>query len=487
MKKYKLPTDDYFRETLKNHRMQPSDEARNSFLKDAMQIPAPVKTRRKGIILLSVLTAVVGLGLLTWLTMKDRTGVSTTGKHETPVNTVTAPINPAMATVTASSPAEQEKKINSLQGVNPEPSPVSNAIALKSAEKATETRKVSTAIAPAPISQNSSANALPLPAKDSHPVQNQPLPDTAPTTGSSSLFQAPPATSRPPTVTVPPVRAEKAEGVVPPATAAAEKTPLVSPGKKQDTLVNADRPDKNPGGNGEKPTRKQGKIISSVGIYYSPEWMFNTLEGTKFINNAGIAGVFQFGRFSIRTGAGISITKGTNELSVAYNDFLGTYEKLDSIEFKWSNPDQTYIPTKYMSRQQVWDSLMKIESLKVVKRHTYLQVPMIMGYDFWQSERLSVGFRAGPVMSVLLSSKQLSAAFDPGTKRIISINDIAPEQVSLNWQAMAGLNTSFRLTKELRIEVEPWIMYYFNTVFEQPDPAWKPWSAGIRAALMVKL
>lgn len=188
----------------------------------------------------------------------------------------------------------------------------------------------------------------------------------------------------------------------------------------------------------------------------------------------------------MRTGAGLSIAKGTNELVVEYNDFLGAYNKLDSMQFTWNDPTHQYIPKFYMTNQNVWDSLMKLDYARVVKRYTYLQIPMIMGYDFWQSDRISIGVRVGPVMSILLASKQLSGAYDPGEKRIVSINSIAPEQVSLNWQVMAGLHTSIRLTRELQFEIEPSIRYYFNSVYEKPVNNAKPWSIGIRAAFVVK-
>jgi hypothetical protein len=215
--------------------------------------------------------------------------------------------------------------------------------------------------------------------------------------------------------------------------------------------------------------------------------MFNTLEGNKFINNFGIEGTFHFGRFSVRTGAGLSVGKGTNELVVAYNDFLGTYNKLDSMQFTWNGPANQMIPRYYMSKQDVWDSLMKLDNQKVVKRYTYLQIPMVMGYDFWRTDRISMGIRVGPVMSILVATKQLSAEYDPGNKRVISINDISPGQVNLNWQVMAGLNTSLRLSEKLQLELEPSLRNYFNSVYEKPVNNTKPWSIGIRAAVVVKL
>jgi hypothetical protein len=139
-----------------------------------------------------------------------------------------------------------------------------------------------------------------------------------------------------------------------------------------------------------------------------------------------------------------------------------------------------------MSRRDVWDSLLKLDYPKVVKQYVYLQIPLILGYDFFQSGRYSVGIRVGPLMSVLLASKQLSTEYDPGKKRVVSINKISPEQVDLNWQFMAGLDVSYNLTKSLRIEVEPMVKYYFNSVYEKPQTSWKPWSVGVRVGFNVK-
>ena len=129
---------------------------------------------------------------------------------------------------------------------------------------------------------------------------------------------------------------------------------------------------------------------------------------------------------------------------------------------------------------------MKNESAKVVKRYTYLQIPMIMGYEFWQSGRISIGVRVGPVLSVLLTTHQLSEAYDPGNKRILSVNDIAPEQVNLNWQVLGGISMTIRLSEKLKFELEPCARYYFNSVYEKPANNTKPWSLGLRAAFSVE-
>lgn len=223
----------------------------------------------------------------------------------------------------------------------------------------------------------------------------------------------------------------------------------------------------------------------SPGLYYSPEWMFQTLEGSKPVTNFGLEGTFRTGRYSIRTGAGLSITKGTNQLAIEYNDYLGSYLKLDSMTFSWNPQHTDMIPTYYLTNKDVWDSLMKLENAKIIKRYTYLQIPLILGYDIISKGNFSLGFRVGPVLSILLSSKTLSDDFDPGKKQIISINMITPEQISLNWQLMGGINATYRFARRFGIEVEPFAKYYLNSVYEDSNNATKPWSIGIRAALFI--
>jgi hypothetical protein len=215
--------------------------------------------------------------------------------------------------------------------------------------------------------------------------------------------------------------------------------------------------------------------------------MFNTIEEGKYVNNFGAEGTFTYGKYSIRTGLGLSITKGTNELAVEYNDYLGSYNKLDSMSFTWNGAIHDYIPTYYLKTQDVYDSLMKLDYPKIVKRYTYLQIPVVFGYDVLRSGRFSVGLRAGPILSILLYSKQLSEEYDPGDKKVISINNISPEQVSLNWQVMGGINASVRLSKRINFEIEPMAKYYFNSVYEKSDITKKPWSIGIRCAFIIKL
>ncbi|MCX6306016.1 MAG: hypothetical protein NT040_13725 [Bacteroidetes bacterium] len=458
MKKYNHPIDDLFSEALKDHQMAPRDEAKKAFLRDVIQAAPAEKKGRRGLILLSVLLALLSAGIVLWINASDKASSHPREKStSTPHQLQFADKQTSNAGKSNTNTSGNSSKTNTTTNFsNKQPvrsQPGQQPLSIGIASQSQKTRNPGRA-----TNHQNPPKAAPAASRQHENVQAQARESTETLTN---------------TETAPVLNAVKPD---------TGSVPVV---KRSDSVVNPAVPAKQHGSG--KEAGKHSNRVPEIGVYYTPEWMFGTLEGTKFVNNFGLEGTFHFGRFSVRTGAGISVAKGTNELVVAYNDFLGTYNKLDSMNFTWNDPAHNYIPTMYTSKKDVWDSLMKLENARIVKRYTYLQIPMIMGYDFWQTERVSVGVRAGPILSLLLTSKQLSAAYDPGSKRIISINDIAPEQVSLNWQVMAGINTSIVLTRKLKFEIEPEVRYYFNSVYEKPVNNTKPWSIGVRAAFVVEL
>ena len=186
----------------------------------------------------------------------------------------------------------------------------------------------------------------------------------------------------------------------------------------------------------------------------------------------------------MRTGVGLSFTTGWNEMLVESNPYLGAYKALDSITFAWGD-NYNLVPTYFTKTEAVFDTTLQYTYTDIKKRYTYLQVPLVLGYDFWENSWLSLGVRAGAVMSVLLNTKTSSMTFDPGKDRIVQINNITPDRIELNWQAMGGINAAFRLSQRFSIELEPEIRYYFNSVYESSVLTKKPWSVGVRAAVVV--
>jgi hypothetical protein len=450
--------DDFFREALRDHSVIPSEEAKEAFLKEAATLEERNIVSRKWYIYLSAAILLLSAGAGFYFAFSGDPG----SKASVPVSTSSVSNTAEIKTSKSTSETIQAeiKTTSKTQKSTPEPLSSLNNPTPKSKSGIT---KKEAAVAIAPVTRNEELISEPIASAAEKPVTKEPEPE--------KKFTEPIQN-----VVLPPVSLPATEEKVNKESQKESKLPV------KDTMASTVTPPVAPKSSSGSPAKNWNVAL---GVYYAPEWMFNTLEGEKYVNNFGIEGTFHFGRYSIRTGAGLSITKGTNEVSVGYNDYLGSYQKLDSIDFNWDNTHYKYVPTEYFSNEDVWDSLMKVADAKIVKRYTYLQIPLILGYDFWQNERFSIGVRGGPIFSVLLKSEQLSENYDPGKNKVVLVNQITPERIHTNWQILGGINSTFRFSQRLGIELEPEIRYYFNSVYEKNDNNKKPWSVGIRAAFIV--
>jgi hypothetical protein len=233
-------------------------------------------------------------------------------------------------------------------------------------------------------------------------------------------------------------------------------------------------------------TPKVKESFFTAGVYYQPEWVFNTYDGNKFFNNFGIEGTYYYGPFSVRTGVGLAILNDVKKIGVEYNDYLGSYNKLDSMSFTFSEQSHNFIPNYYMSSENVWDTVSKLDYPELSMRYTYVRIPLVFGFDFWKKGRFSVGARVGTTLSLLLDSKQLSKDYNPGQNKVVLVYGITPDYTSVNWQVTGGLDASFRFTENLFLEFEPTVKYFYKSVYENPGSTKAPFSAGFRLAIQYK-
>jgi hypothetical protein len=464
----KHPLDELLRKSLDGHRMVPSEDAQRHFLEEALKLPANNRSRKRRFWFISILSLAVISAVTVYLTLNQQDIPSHTSNQTIPVrDNMTKDRSSVSSPDEYNSGSERMQPTNSKNSVSTIKSKVSTIIYTEkngSEGQGSNPDLMGSSTHVEPMVQQSESSTSLLDLNEQYPEKAIVNHDTIETSGQPTAAIMPAASF---------LSTDSLAGSSGNLSAdlASDTNHIKDPDEKQ-------RP--------KREYRTAGKMQFATGVHYTPEWMFNTIEGVKFVNNVGFEGILRSGRFNVRTGLGISVSKGVNELTVAYNDYLGSYNHLDSMDFTWSEPIQNYLPTFYMTNKDVWDSLLKLDYPRVIKQYFYLQVPLILGYDVVETVKFRLGFRVGPVLSILLSSKQLSEDYDPGLKKIISINNIPPEQVNLNWQAMFGINTSFRTRGRISIELEPYIRYYFNSVYEKPSQSMKPWSAGLRAAFLIE-
>lgn len=257
----------------------------------------------------------------------------------------------------------------------------------------------------------------------------------------------------------------------------------ISDGSEEQTITKKEKD--------ELPVRKktqQSNHDRAISLYYRPELIWNIIGNEKAIHNFGMDWQYKLfnNRYVLGTGFGLSLSEGYYEYAIDYNEYLGSYEKLDSISFTWDQENFAMSRTLYTSPQEVFDTATQTEYQRVYRKFVYFQIPILMGYDFIQKENYSLGIRFAPVLSILMTKKSVDFQYDAGSNQIIQINRITPERVQTNWQLTTGINYSRNFGEYIILEIEPRFTYYFNSVYEKSESNRPPLGAGIRVAFGIK-
>jgi len=457
MEKHPNPFDDFLKQALKGHQLVPPENAKKAFLKEASTVIPTRKSWNYWYYLPILILFISGIvAVLNYQSNDEITPSAPLVIENVPATSITDSSYSASPSPSTSSefskPLYESKTASPTLGVDKKPESERKSFnATPNLMAGTNTDTLELKVSSGEASQNL---VLPAPSFQNNPGGNDIL--LAKTTSSGLSLDSLSITG-----------SGIADTVAQQVSQASEIISPLSGSERAGTPI---------------PSRTKPTSYFTAGVYYLPELMFNTLEDSKFVNNFGFEAIFYRGQISIRTGAGISVSKGISKNSVEYNDYLGTYNKLDSITFIFNEPEHNFIPNLFISREKVWDSESKLDSSSIVKRYTYLQIPLILGFDFWQKGRFTTGVRVGTIMSVLLNSHQLSEDYNPGDNQVVGVNMITPEQVKINWQAIGGINVSVGLRKNIYLEIEPQAKYYYQSIYEKSDITKKPWSVGVRAA-----
>jgi hypothetical protein len=230
----------------------------------------------------------------------------------------------------------------------------------------------------------------------------------------------------------------------------------------------------------ESPAKSAGSL--SYGLFYKPELLFNIIDNNKLIHAAGADIQYRFldSRFLIRAGLGISFSKGYNEYIINYNEYMGSYQRLDSVTFTLAENNFTLIPIVHQSEQQVYDTAVQALPSKVYQQFCYLHVPFMAGYDFIRRENYALGFRMGPALSVLLNRNPAAVTYEAGMNQVLAVDSVTPERAVFNWQLAAGLNFTIRGPGFTFVELEPAFSYYLNAMHQDLEENKHPYSIGLR-------
>jgi hypothetical protein len=200
-------------------------------------------------------------------------------------------------------------------------------------------------------------------------------------------------------------------------------------------------------------------------------------SSTNYWLNAGMS--YHLGRFTIQSGLGLGYVYD-------HADYRVNYKSKDSIGYFTSiitftvNPGNVIVyTTKDIA---VYDSLQHIADDRALDRYTYLRIPLLIGFELFETNRLSIGIKAGPAISFLIGSKEASVIIDYPNARLIRIENNTLVRVKMNWEIQAALDIEYRLVKNFSLYAEPTYKHYFKPFETQESVTTKakdPYSIGI--------
>ena len=188
---------------------------------------------------------------------------------------------------------------------------------------------------------------------------------------------------------------------------------------------------------------------------------------------------YHIGKFSIQTGVSLGYV-------FDHGDYRVNYKSKDSIGFFTSVISFIVTPGNVIVFNTkdipVYDSLQHIADDRAINRYTYLRIPLMLGYELIETNRFSLGIKAGPAISLLIGSKEALPFIDYPNARLIRIDNHSLSRVKINWEIQAALDLEYRLVKNFSIYAEPSYKHYFKPFKTQESTstsAKDPYSVGI--------
>jgi hypothetical protein len=186
---------------------------------------------------------------------------------------------------------------------------------------------------------------------------------------------------------------------------------------------------------------------------------------------------YHLGRFSINTGLGLGYVydRGNYRINYKSKDSIGYFTSI--ISFIVTSDNRVIYTTKDIP---VYDSLQHIANDAANSRYTYLQVPLLFGFEIIETNHLSLGIKAGPALSFLIGTKKAVPYIDYPNARLILVEDNTMLRMKMNWEIQLGLDIEYRLSKNFSVYAEPYYKHYFKPFLEQEGTtARDPYSIGI--------
>ena len=155
-------------------------------------------------------------------------------------------------------------------------------------------------------------------------------------------------------------------------------------------------------------------ISPEVTVYHSQD----LYSKTNYWLNAGMT--YHAGRFSLHTGLGLGYVfdQGNYRVNYTSKDSIGYFTSI--ISFTVTEDNKVVFTTKNIP---VYDSIQHIADDRGNNRYTYLQIPLLLGFEIIETNHLTLGIEAGPAVSFLIGSKEAVPFIDYPNAHLVLVEN----------------------------------------------------------------
>lgn len=231
----------------------------------------------------------------------------------------------------------------------------------------------------------------------------------------------------------------------------------------------------------EEYLEKRGNIHFYTGVGVTAAMVYYPATTDQFTYSVDVALGLKLHDFYIESGVGYQEMKerGTYQIDFKTNDSIGYYNEVVSFEIDPQNPDEITYKTEQTT---VYDSVDHYEHKTPLFKYSYLNIPLKIGYRFYQKDRFSVAAEAGVIFSKMLSKEIPEPTINNPDYELIAITNQTPERVDINLQWQVSLRLNYRFAKSMSVAVQPVFTKYINSIYDTKTgyPDVKPYTMGVR-------
>ena len=229
---------------------------------------------------------------------------------------------------------------------------------------------------------------------------------------------------------------------------------------------------------------KKKKSHFYTGLSGMAGMMYYPSTKDQFTWSADLAFGLTAGHFYFETGIGYQSMKEEGIYNIEFRsyDSIGYYNQVQSFEVNPQNPDEIIYKTKEVP---VYDSISHYTHAAPALTYNYVNIPLTVGYRFFDKKKISLGIETGLLVSYLVGSDIPEVEFNyPEYTHIKTINE-TPERVDLNFRWQIALRLNYRLAGALSVSLKPVFNTYINSVYDTGKgyPDVKPYSMGMQVGL----